>query len=78
MKNCLWCGQYWEQNCDATPLAAVIGCFDDQFDNCYCATDLQPSASSYITACINSGCTGDQADVSIGMSLYNGYCTIGT
>jgi len=39
---------------------------------------LQSSASSYITACINSGCTGDQADVSIGMSLYNGYCTIGT
>jgi hypothetical protein len=77
VKNCLYCGEYWLQNCDATPLAAVIGCYDDQVDSCYCATDLQSSASSYLTECIYSGCSGDPTDVSIGVSLYDGYCGIG-
>ncbi len=78
LKNCLWCGQYWEQNCDAEPLAGAIGCYySDQIDACYCATVLQSSASSYITACVLSGCNGDQSAVSTAQSIYNGYCRIG-
>jgi hypothetical protein len=73
-QNCLYCGQYWLVNCDATPLLDVLSCVD--LDSCYCRTDLQSSASSYLTSCIASGCSGNTVDIATGISLYNGYCHI--
>lgn len=43
-------------------------------DALFCRTDLQSSASSYLTTCINSQCTTNSIDLSDALSLYNGHC----
>ena len=45
-------------------------------DSLYCRTDLQSSASSYLTKCLNSLCTTNAVDLQDGTWLYNGYCHV--
>jgi hypothetical protein len=72
-QQCMWCGQYWLQNCPALGINNILTC---GLDSCYCRTDLQSSALSYITSCVLSGCSGDSVDLTQGLSLYSGYCSI--
>jgi hypothetical protein len=46
-------------------------------DDCYCRSDKQSFAESYISACVKSGCTAANVedDISSGWSVYGGYCT---
>jgi hypothetical protein len=46
-------------------------------NNCYCRTDLQPMAESFLTSCVKSGCTvGDSSiDISSAGSIYIDYCS---
>jgi len=46
-------------------------------NSCYCRTDLQPVAESYLTSCVKSACTvGDSSiDISSAGSIYNYYCS---
>jgi hypothetical protein len=73
---CLLCTEYWLQNCPggAIGLGNVLSC--DDLDAIYCRTDLQSSAFSYLTTCLNSMCSENAVDVSDGFSLYSGYCHV--
>jgi hypothetical protein len=46
-------------------------------NSCYCRTDLQRAAESFLTACVKSACTvGDSSiDISSAGSIYEYYCT---
>jgi len=41
---------------------------------CACRTDLQPSASSFLTSCVNQWCSSDPSDLSSAISIYDSYC----
>jgi hypothetical protein len=62
-------------------LASVIQCnyaYSTNAPNyCYCRTDLQPVAESYLTSCVKSQCTvGDSSiDISSAGSIYRSYCS---
>ena len=65
----------------------AIGCVNDNAcglgtrglapNNCYCRTDLQPVAESFLTSCVKSACTvGDASiDISNAGSIYDYYCS---
>lgn len=67
--------------CQVDVLASVIGCQNACNTNapnyCYCRTDLQLVAQSYLTSCIKSLCTvGDPSvDISSAASIYGYYCS---
>ncbi|KEF60102.1 uncharacterized protein A1O9_04952 [Exophiala aquamarina CBS 119918] len=70
--------------CTTDVLADAIGCpynpCDEPFqavDDCYCRSDLQPAAESFLTSCIKESCTvGDvSGNIASASSLYAGYCT---
>ncbi|PMD49106.1 uncharacterized protein K444DRAFT_671109 [Hyaloscypha bicolor E] len=46
-------------------------------NNCYCRTDFQSIAESFLTSCVKSGCTvGDSSiDISSAGSIYIDYCS---
>lgn len=68
VRDCLWSG--FDNN-----LESFLGCPDPYANNCYCRDDLASSASSYITTCVNGGCSSNTPDVVRAMSVYNGYCS---
>ena len=55
-------------------LPNALGCPSTYLNACVCRTDLQPSASSFLTACVNQGCSSDPSDLSSAISLYDSYC----
>lgn len=52
-----------------------IGCWYNNLDACFCRSDQAAPASSAITSCILSECSGHTEDLSRGVSLYDGYCS---
>lgn len=68
-------------NCQVDVLASVLGCQNACNTNapnyCYCRTDLQLVAQSYLTSCVKSLCTvGDPSvDISSAGSIYRYYCS---
>jgi hypothetical protein len=65
------------QNCVGTGylgLPANIGCPYTYLNACACRTDLQSSASSYLTQCVDQQCSSDPSDLSSAISLYDSYC----
>jgi hypothetical protein len=68
-------------NCQEDILASVIGCQNACNTNapnyCYCRTDLQSVAESYLTSCVKAACTiGDSSiDISSAGSIYSYYCS---
>jgi hypothetical protein len=65
----------------------ALGCVNDNVcglgsrglapNNCYCRTDFQSIAESFLTSCVKSGCTvGDSSiDISSAGSIYIDYCS---
>jgi CFEM domain len=51
-----------------------LSCPDPPLNACMCRTDLGPSASSYLTQCVNSECASNSNDVFSAVSLYDSYC----
>jgi hypothetical protein len=75
------CFVYYQNGCQTDAVAGAIGCqnyCNSMAPNyCYCRSDLQLIAQSYITACVKDGCTvGDSSiDISSAGSIYNYYCS---
>jgi hypothetical protein len=77
------CFQHGEGiGCTWAPLDAQLGCsktFCSELavNDCYCRTDKQSAATSYLSSCISRACTiGDPGvDVNSGVGIYKGYCT---
>jgi hypothetical protein len=43
-------------------------------NNCWCRSDLQSIAVSYLFSCANAGCSSNSVDVNAATSLYTAYC----
>jgi hypothetical protein len=72
----------------ATQRVCAFGCFEDFHDpgypiarelscpnDCFCRPDLQPTATSYISSCLNGKCGRNSLDISRGLAIYTDYCT---
>ena len=44
-------------------------------NDCFCRTDLQPSAQAVITQCVLSRCNQNENDAATAGAMYNGYCS---
>lgn len=56
-------------------MAGSIGCgFNLPMNACFCCTDLEPLAVSYLTSCVSVGCSNTN-DVQTATSIYLNYCT---
>ncbi|KAK0744094.1 hypothetical protein B0T18DRAFT_392752 [Schizothecium vesticola] len=45
------------------------------YNDCFCRSDLQFEANSYVSSCVNSRCTRNSFDISVATKLYDDYCT---
>ena len=72
------------EGCHVDDVAAAIGCEYNPCsanygapNDCYCRSDLQSVALSYITSCVSAWCTvGDSSiDISSAGSIYKYYCS---
>lgn len=58
------------------PIAQEISCATFKVMNdCFCRTDIQQQAHSYVSSCVNLRCSNNAKDISTATSLYDGYCT---
>ena len=55
-------------------LPRMLQCSSPVYNDCLCRTDLTPEASSHLTKCINSECSGNTASIASAISLYGSYC----
>jgi hypothetical protein len=53
----------------------TLGCWYNGLDACFCRSDQAPTATSAISSCVLSACSGHAADVTSALSLYDGYCS---
>jgi hypothetical protein len=77
VQDCLYCGEFWFANCLGGNPGLNNFLSAQSLDALYCRSDLQSSASSFLTGCMDSLCDANSVDLSDGISLYNGYCSIG-
>jgi hypothetical protein len=59
---------------DLDGLPQNIGCPYPYLNDCACRTDLQLSASTFLTQCVDQWCSSDPSDFSSAISLYDSYC----
>lgn len=75
------CFYQWEGACSNDLVGNALGCANNCIswasNDCYCRTDYQSIATSYIYTCVSKGCTrGDSSlDITSATNLYNSYCT---
>lgn len=62
---CLW------GNGDVAPGA---GCVSPFYNQCWCSSNIAPSATSHISSCITNLCT-DNFDISTAVDIYYSYCS---
>jgi hypothetical protein len=86
-QNCFTTGPGFVGGCFADIVGDALGCVNDDAcglgssglapNDCYCRTDLQSVAESFLTACVKSACTvGDSSiDISSAGSIYDYYCS---
>ena len=63
-------------------LGEQLECGDDGLHTpylniCLCRADLTSEGSSYLSSCINEGCTSKSADLLRAISIWNSYCRFG-
>jgi hypothetical protein len=51
-----------------------LGCTSPWYESCLCRDDLSPTASSFLTKCVNRDCSTAAYDLGQAVSVYNGYC----
>jgi hypothetical protein len=51
-----------------------LSCQSPYDNSCFCRSDLQQKADSYLRSCINKACT-NTLDASSAVSMYDTYCT---
>lgn len=58
------------------PIAQKISCPTFRVQNdCFCRSDLQFDANSWISSCVNTVCTRNSFDINRATKLYDDYCT---
>lgn len=69
---CILCelGTYGQHDC----LAVALSCNSSPLqNNCYCRSDLQPAAVSYVASCVSAACS-NTVDVDNAVGIYTQYC----
>lgn len=68
---CILCnyGTYGQHDC----LASTLSCSSPLENECYCRSDLQSAAISYIASCVSSACSNTN-DVATAVGIYTQYC----
>jgi hypothetical protein len=76
-RNCATSCFYWTIGIETfANLASALSCNLSPLENlCFCRTDLQPSAASFLTRCVSSLCGSDSVDVDSATSVYLNYCS---
>ncbi|KAF8850954.1 hypothetical protein BDZ45DRAFT_751193 [Acephala macrosclerotiorum] len=59
---------------DGLILAAALGCTSPYYNGCYCTSAVASAATSIISRCIITECSGT-AEIPDAFSIYNNYCT---
>ena len=54
-------------------LGSTLSCNSPLLNSCYCRSDLQAAAVSYIASCVNSACS-NTIDVANAVGVYTSYC----
>jgi hypothetical protein len=59
------------------PLAGNLGCDLNTLENgCFCRSDLESQATSFLSDCVSSTCSGSTAvDIQTAQSIYLDYCS---
>jgi hypothetical protein len=60
--------------CCSDNVAGDLSCPEPVLNSCYCRSDLQPVAVSYISSCVSSACSSNTVDIQSATSLYQAYC----
>jgi hypothetical protein len=56
-------------------VAMNMGCDHDPIRNeCFCRSDLQVNADSFLKSCVNSLCKSNTLDTNSALSIYDAYC----
>jgi hypothetical protein len=74
-KNLRKCAQPCVTDSIGTDLFNVLSCASPYQNSCLCREDLAPIVSSWLSKCINSGCTPATVDIAQAISVYGDYCT---
>ncbi|EGD92157.2 hypothetical protein H112_00231 [Trichophyton rubrum D6] len=53
---------------------SVLGCPSPPMDDCFCRLDLQASATSFLSSCVNKQCESNTIDLTQAINIYTGYC----
>jgi hypothetical protein len=66
----------WHVGTNDDLVATGLGCASPWQNDCYCRTDLNSVASSFLKSCCSSRCTvgGPGQDVASAIAVYNSYC----
>jgi hypothetical protein len=56
-------------------LPVYLGCWNPALNDCFCRADLSASATNFLSTCVNQWCSGDAADISSAVGVYETYCT---
>jgi hypothetical protein len=64
------------QGCLAGEYAVAYDLNCPQLNACVCRTDLQSQVSTYLTSCVNAGCSTNPPDLSSAVELYDSYCSM--
>jgi hypothetical protein len=55
-------------------VAPGAGCGSPYYNQCWCSSNIAPSATSHISTCITNRCT-DDFDISTAVAIYYSYCS---
>ena len=60
----------------ASQIVFVIGCPAPYYDSCYCRgmQDLAFTVTSFLSSCVNSGCSSNPVDLASVFACYDSYC----
>ncbi|EZF35079.1 hypothetical protein H109_00151 [Trichophyton interdigitale MR816] len=51
-----------------------LGCPSPLMNDCFCRLDLQVSATSFLSSCVNNHCESNTIDLTQAINIYTGYC----
>ncbi|EFR03607.1 hypothetical protein MGYG_06601 [Nannizzia gypsea CBS 118893] len=64
----------FEASLGGSRIGYELSCPSPLMNDCFCRPDLQVSATSYLSACVNSYCESNSIDVTRAVKIYTDYC----
>ncbi|EFE32701.1 uncharacterized protein ARB_00526 [Trichophyton benhamiae CBS 112371] len=64
----------FEGSLGSNRIGSELGCHPPLMDDCFCRLDLQASATSFLSSCVNKYCESNTIDLTHAINIYTGYC----